>query len=191
MDTVGPLKKEALLITQILDEKMGTISPRAKYDPDTEPGPKYFKEILENNLSEVEIREFCEDFLKLLNFNNKFLKDKVPCLIGDANKGKTSLFHSILMTVHHTNIATTTKQRAFNKVMISKFIEVIFFDEAFTSTMDIVPRFTNTPTMAQTMPSVPISQPQAFDICLFFTGEPKFPTAGQPDLYKGLPSIIK
>ena len=72
MDTVGPLKRDALLITQILDEKIGTISPRAKYDPDTEPGPKYFKEILENSLSEVEIREFCEDFLKLLNFTALF-----------------------------------------------------------------------------------------------------------------------
>ena len=123
----------------IADEKMGVISPRAftRYDPDKEPDPKYFKEILENSLSQAEIREFCDDFLKLLNFNKKCLKDKVPCLIGDANSGKTSLFHPILGIVHHTNIATITKQRVFNKAMISKSTEVIFIDEASTSTMDI------------------------------------------------------
>ena len=123
----------------IADEKMGVISPRAftRYDPDKEPDPNYFKEILENSLSQAEIREFCEDFLKLLNFNKKCLKDKVPCLIGDANSGKTSLFHPILGIVHHTNIATITKQRVFNKAMISKSTEVIFIDEASTSTMDI------------------------------------------------------
>ena len=85
----------------------------------------------------MEIGEFCEDFLKLLNFNKKCHKDKVPCLIGDANSGKTSLFHPILGLVHHTNIATITKQRVFNKAMISKSTEVIFIDEASTSTMDV------------------------------------------------------
>ena len=123
----------------IPDEKIGVVSPRAftKYDPDIEPDPKYFREILENSLSEVEIGEFCEHFLKLLNFNKKCYKDKVPCLIGDANSGKTSLFQPILGLVHHTNIATITKQRVFNKAMITKSTEVIFIDEASTSTMDI------------------------------------------------------
>ena len=133
------IKERRFVNDPIADEKMGVISPRAftRYDPDKEPDPKYFKEILENSLSQAEIREFCEDFLKLLNFNKKCLKDKVPCLIGDANSGKTSLFHPILGIVHHTNIATITKQRVFNKAMISKSTEVIFIDEASTSTMDI------------------------------------------------------
>jgi len=61
----------------------------------------------------------------------------VPCLIGDANSGKTSLFLPILALVHHSKIATVTKQRAFNKAMITKATEVIFIDEASTSTMDI------------------------------------------------------
>ncbi|CAH3023600.1 unnamed protein product, partial [Porites evermanni] len=79
------------------------------------------------------------DFLELLNFNKKSHKDKVPCLIGDgdANSGKTSLFHPILGIVHHTNIATITRQRVFNKAMILKSTKVIFIDEASTSTMDI------------------------------------------------------
>ena len=85
----------------------------------------------------MEIGEFCEDFLKLFNFYKKCHKDKVPCLIGEANSGKTSLFHPILGLVHHTNIATITKQRVFNKAMISKSTEVIFIDEASTSTVDV------------------------------------------------------
>ena len=123
----------------IPDEKIGIITPRAftKYDQGEEPDPKYFKEILENSLSEVEISEFCEDFLKLLNFNKKGHKDRVQCLTGDANSGKTSLFHPILGLVHHTNIATITKQRVFNKAMITKSTEVVFIDEASPSSMDI------------------------------------------------------
>ena len=85
----------------------------------------------------MEIGEFCEDFLELLNFNKKCHKDKVPCLTGDANSGKTNLFHPILGLVHHTNIATITKQRVFNKAMITKSTEVVFMDEATPSTMDI------------------------------------------------------
>ena len=133
------IKERNFVKNPIPDAKIGIISPRAftTYEPAKEPDPKYFKEILENSLSEVEIGEFCEDFLKLLNFNKKCHKDKVPCLIGDANSGKTSLFHPILGLVHHTNIATITKQRVFNKAMISKSTEVIFIDEASTSTMDV------------------------------------------------------
>ena len=60
----------------------------------------------------------------------------MPFLVGDANSGKTSLFLPILALVHHSKIATVTKQRAFNKAMITKSTEVIFIDEASTSTMD-------------------------------------------------------
>ena len=83
------------------------------------------------------MNEFCEGFLKLLHFNQKRHKDKVPCLIGDANSGKTSLFQPVLGLIHHSNIATVTKQRAFNKAMINKATEVIFIDEASVSTMEI------------------------------------------------------
>ena len=61
----------------------------------------------------------------------------VPCLVGDANSGKTSLFFPIQGLVHHGNIATVTKQRAFNKAMINQFTEIIFIDEAEENTLDI------------------------------------------------------
>ena len=41
------------------------------------------------------------------------------------------------MLIHHSNITTVTKQRAFNKAMINKATEVIFIDEASISTMEI------------------------------------------------------
>ena len=133
------IKDRCFLSHPIPDEKIGVVTPRAfaKYDPSKQPDGKYFREILQNSLTEVEIGEFCEDFLRLLNFNKKRHKDRVPCLIGDANSGKTSLFQPILALVHHSKIATVTKQRAFNKAMITKSTEVIFIDEASTSTMDI------------------------------------------------------
>ena len=64
-------------------------------------------------------------------------KDEVPWLVDAANSGKTSLFQPILGLIHHHNVATITKQRVFNKVMINRFTEVIFIDEAFPSTLDI------------------------------------------------------
>ncbi|XP_044165370.1 uncharacterized protein LOC114957052 [Acropora millepora] len=123
----------------IADKDIGHITPRAfsKYDPTKEPDPKYFKETLENSLSVVEVQLFCEDFLKLLNHNKKRHKDKVPCLVGAANSGKTSLFQPILGLVHHHNVVTITKQRVFNKAMINRFTQVIFIDEASPSTLDI------------------------------------------------------
>ena len=133
------VKDRHFLENPIPDEKIGMVTPCAfsRYDSQTGPEPKYFREILENSLSDGEIAVFCEDYLKLLNFNQKIHKDRVPCLIGDANSGKTSLFHLILGLIHHSNVATITKQRVFNKAMITKSTEVIFIDEASTSTMDI------------------------------------------------------
>lgn len=133
------IKERRFLENVIADKDIGHVTPRAfsPYDPTREPEPKYFKEILENSLTEAEIEEFCEDFLRLLNHNQKRHKDKVPCLIGAANSGKTSLFQPILGLVHHGNIATITKQRVFNKAMINHFTEVIFVDEANPSTLDI------------------------------------------------------
>ena len=127
------------LQSPIPEEKIGLVTPRAfsKYDPQRTADPKYFREILENSLTDSDISDFCDDFLKLLHFNQRRHKDKVPCLIGDANSGKTSLFQPVLGLIHHSNIATVTKQRAFNKAMINKTIEVIFIDEASISTMEI------------------------------------------------------
>ena len=123
----------------IADKDIGQVTPRAftSYDPTRQPEPKYFKEILENSLPEAEIEEFCEDFLTLLNHNQKKHKDKVSCLTGAANSGKTSLFQPILGLVHHGNIATSTKRYVFNKAMINHLTEVIFVDEAKQSTLAV------------------------------------------------------
>lgn len=64
----------------------------------------------------------------------------VPCLVKDANSGKTNLFFPIQGLVPPGNIATVTKQRAFNKAMINQFTEIIFIDEAEENTLDISDR---------------------------------------------------
>ena len=92
---------------------------------------------METSLPEAEISTFCEDFLKLLNHNQKRHKDRVPCFIGAANSGKTSLFQPLLGLIHHSHIATISKQRVFNKAMINRFTELIFIDEASPSTLAI------------------------------------------------------
>ena len=80
---------------------------------------------------------FCEDFLRLLHFNKNKRKERVPCLVGEADSGKTSLFYPILGLMHHSNVATVTKQKVFNKAIIDMHTEVIFIDEATPSTLDV------------------------------------------------------
>jgi len=74
--------------------EVGKESPRAfvEYDHTKTPDAKYFKEILENSLSPSDTSHFCEYFLRLLNYGIKQHKEKVMCLIGGPNSGKTSLF---------------------------------------------------------------------------------------------------
>ena len=133
------VRRRAFVEDPIEARQIGKLSPRCfcEYDPSKEADPTYFREILENSLSASDLATFCEDFLTLLNYNGKKHKDKVPCLVGAANSGKTSLFFPIQGLVHHGNIATVTKQRAFNKAMITPFTEVIFIDEADESVLDI------------------------------------------------------
>lgn len=71
----------------IPEEKIELVTPRAftKYDLHKQPDGKHLREILQNSLTEAEFGAFCDDFLKLLKFNKKRHKDKVPCLGGDAN----------------------------------------------------------------------------------------------------------
>ena len=61
----------------------------------------------------------------------------MPCLVGDANSGKTSLFAPILGVIPPSKIARVTKQKSFNKAMIDEQTEVIFVDEASVDIMDI------------------------------------------------------
>ena len=51
--------------------------------------------------------------------------------------GRQVYFFPIQGLIHHGNIATVTKQRAFNKAMITSYTEVIFIVEASESTLDI------------------------------------------------------
>ena len=73
---------------------VGKESPRAfvEYDHTKTPDAKYFKEILENSLSPSDVSHFCEYYLRLLNYGIKQHKEKVMCLTGAPNSGKTSLF---------------------------------------------------------------------------------------------------
>ena len=66
-----------------------------QYSHTKEPEAKYFQEILENSLSPTGVTYFCEYYLRLLNHGIKQHKEKVMCLIGEPNSGKTSLFTPI------------------------------------------------------------------------------------------------
>ena len=88
-------------------------------------------------MSEADIALFCKDFLRLLHFNKKKHKDRVPCLVGEADSGKTSFFYPMLGLIHHSNVATVTKQKVFNKAKIHKHTEVIFIDKATVSTLNV------------------------------------------------------
>lgn len=66
-----------------------------EYKHDKVAEPRYFKEILENSLSNTEMQFFCEYFIRPLHYGTKQLKEKVLCLIGQPNSGKTSSFASI------------------------------------------------------------------------------------------------
>ena len=118
---------------------MGLVTLRAFscYDPSKVAQPKYFQDVLKKSLTENEIGLFWEDFLRLLNFNQKKHKERVPCLVGEPDSGKTSLLYPILGLIHHSNVATVTKQKVFNKARIGKNTEVIFIDEVTPSTLDV------------------------------------------------------
>ena len=133
------LKERRFVENAINEKEIGHITPKAfsPFNATKEPDPKYFREILEKSLTETETEVFCEDFLRLLNHNQKRNKEKVPCLTGDANSGKPSLFQPLLGLINHDNIATITKQKVFNKAMINHTTEAIFIDEASPSTLDI------------------------------------------------------
>ncbi|KAJ7386108.1 hypothetical protein OS493_012452 [Desmophyllum pertusum] len=79
--------------------RKGLATPRAfvDYDRLKDPEPRYFEEIIRNSLTEDEIPQFCADFLTL--FRPKEHKQPVPCAIGSADSGKTSLFGPIFQVV--------------------------------------------------------------------------------------------
>jgi len=88
------IKRRAFLQSAINFNDIGKISPRAfcTYDSTKDPHPKYFKEILKNSLSPDEVAPFCDDSLRVLNYNKKQHIDKVQCLVCKTNSGKTFIF---------------------------------------------------------------------------------------------------
>ena len=117
--------------------QQGLTSPRAyvPYNSLVDPDPRYFKQILENSLSEEQMKQFCFDFLAL--FRQKEHKRPVPCAIGASDSGKTSLFSPVFQIVPLSRIARVTKQKSFNKSMIDSSTEVIFLDEAYSNLLEI------------------------------------------------------
>ena len=113
-------------------------TPRAyiEYEHTKVPDARYFQEILENSLTPDEVSYFCEYYLRLLNVGIKPHKEKVMCLIGEPNSGKTSLFTPITRIIPTRYIAMITKQRAFNKSLIDQNTQVIFLDEAYSKLLD-------------------------------------------------------
>ena len=79
---------------------------------------------------------FCEYFIRLLNCRIKQHKEKVMCLVGEPNSGKTSLFTPISRLIPARYIAMITKQKAFNKSLVDENTQIIFLDEAHANLMD-------------------------------------------------------
>ena len=131
------IKERHFLDNAINDKDISHVTPRAFSRYDATKEVEYFKEILRNSHPEAEISTFCEDFLKLLNHNQKRDKDRVLGLIDAANSSKTSLFQPLLGLIHHSNIATILKQQVFNKAKINRFTELIFLCKASPSTLAI------------------------------------------------------
>ena len=118
-------------------QQKGLASPRAfvNYDRMKDLEPRHFEQILRNSLEEEDIGQFCTDFLAL--FRPKEHNQRVPCAIGSADSGKTSLFSPVFQIVPLSRIARVTKQKNFNKAMIDDLTDVIFLDEAYPGLLDI------------------------------------------------------
>lgn len=95
------ISQRKFVLNPIADTDIGKESPRAymSYEPEKIPEPGYFKQILENSLDQTEIDYFCEYYVRLLNSGIKQHKERVLCLIGEPNSGKTSLFAPITRVI--------------------------------------------------------------------------------------------
>lgn len=130
-------KNRMFLQNTISDSEVGRRSPRA-YVPynheNQDPDAKFFKGIMTNSLSRAQITTLCEDFFQCQSRQHK---QRVPCLIGPSNSGKTSLFMATSKIIDPSKVARVTKQRQFNKAMINEDTELINLDEARVELMDV------------------------------------------------------
>ena len=132
------ISQRKFVLHPIKDTDIGKESPRAymEYEHTKTPDPRYFKQILENSLNQLQMAHFCEYYIRLLNCRIKQHKEKVMCLIGEPNSGKTSLFTPITSLIPARYIAMITKQKAFNKSLVDEHTQIIFLDEAHAKLMD-------------------------------------------------------
>ena len=79
---------------------------------------------------------FCEYYIRLLNCGTKQHKERVMCLVGEPNSGKTSLFTPITRFIPARYIAMISKQKAFNKSLVDENTQIIFLEEAYAKLMD-------------------------------------------------------
>ncbi|KAL9978141.1 hypothetical protein ACROYT_G015628 [Oculina patagonica] len=73
------VSKRRFVVNAIKDADVGKETPRAfvDYKHDKTPDPVYFKQILQNSLSESEMKYFCEYYIRLLNCGIKQHKEKI------------------------------------------------------------------------------------------------------------------
>ena len=132
------ISQRKFVLNPIKETDIGRESPRAfvEFDHTKEPDPGYFKQILENSLNQLEMAHFAEYYVRLLNCRIKQHKEKVMCLIGEPNSGKTSLFTPLTRLIPTRYIAMISKQKAFNKSLVDGNTQIIFLDEAHANLMD-------------------------------------------------------
>ena len=132
------LSQRKFVLHPIKKTEIGRESPRAyiDYEHTKTPDPGYFKQILQNSLNKEEMAHFCEYYIRLLNCGTKQHKERVMCLVGEPNSGKTSLFTPITGFIPARYIAMISKQKAFNKSLVDENTQIIFLDEAYAKLMD-------------------------------------------------------
>ena len=132
------ISQRKFVLHAIKSTEIGKESPRAyiDYEHTKTPDPGYFKQILQNSLNKQEMAHFCEYYIRLLNCGTKQHKERVMCLVGEPNSGKTSLFTPITRFIPAKYIAMISKQKAFNKSLVDENTQIIFLDEAYAKLMD-------------------------------------------------------
>ena len=132
------ISQRKFILHPIKSTEIDKESPRAyiDYEHTKTPDPGYFKQILENSFDKQEMAHFCEYYIRPLNCGTKQHKERVMCLVGEPNSGKTSLFTPITRFIPARYIAMISKEKAFNKSLVDENTPIIFLDQAYAKLMD-------------------------------------------------------